>query len=68
MAHCLGQRPHRGGKRRLVSRPGRPPDWEGHPAQEDPDMHAHASRIECRQGDIARQDDIEAVVNAANAR
>lgn len=31
-------------------------------------MHAHASRIECRQGDIARQDDIEAVVNAANAR
>lgn len=27
-----------------------------------------ASRIECRQGDIARQDDMEAVVNAANAQ
>ncbi len=31
-------------------------------------MNASASRIECRQGDIARQDDIEAVVNAANAQ
>ncbi|WP_136248230.1 macro domain-containing protein [Halomonas borealis] len=31
-------------------------------------MSPSASRIECRQGDIARQDDIEAVVNAANAR
>ncbi|MBB3141789.1 macro domain-containing protein [Halomonas organivorans] len=30
-------------------------------------MSAAASHIECRQGDIARQDDIEAVVNAANA-
>ncbi|XKE44800.1 macro domain-containing protein [Halomonas organivorans] len=31
-------------------------------------MTSIASRIECRQGDIARQDDIEAVVNAANAQ
>ncbi|MCK2184567.1 macro domain-containing protein [Halomonas getboli] len=31
-------------------------------------MNASASRIECCQGDIARQDDVEAVVNAANAR
>lgn len=31
-------------------------------------MHASAPRIECCQGDIARQHDVEAVVNAANAR
>lgn len=30
-------------------------------------MPAPDSIIECRQGDIARQDDVEAVVNAANA-
>ncbi|MDR5865471.1 macro domain-containing protein [Halomonas koreensis] len=31
-------------------------------------MNIAASRIECRQGDIARQDDLQAVVNAANAQ